>query len=295
MKILFIGCVKFSYDCLIALIKNKANIVGICTLKESNFNTDFFDLSTLAKENKIPFRYTKDINNFTNVSWIKSLKPDIIFCFGWSKILRKDILDIPKRGVLGYHPALLPMNRGRHPIIWALVLGLKETASTFFFMNQSADAGDILDQKIVKISYEDTAKTLYQKLTIIAIKQINSFLPDLKKNVYRKISQDSNLANTWRKRSSLDGFIDWRMDAENIRNLIRGLTKPYCGASFLYEGYEYKIWKAETVSYSFKNIEPGKIIAIEGQKITVKCGTGAIKILNMEPNIIQKINIGSYL
>ena len=133
MKILFIGCVKFSYECLKALIKDEANIIGICTLKESNFNSDFFDLSSLAKSNNIPFKYTKDINESINIRWIKSLDPDIIFCFGWSKILKKDILEIAPYGVVGYHPAYLPMNRGRHPIIWALVLGLKKTASTFFY------------------------------------------------------------------------------------------------------------------------------------------------------------------
>ena len=82
------------------------------------------------------------------------------------------------------------------------------------------------------------------------------------------------------------------MDSENIRNLIRGLTKPYCGASFLYKGEEYKIWEAETVIYLFENIEPGKIVELSDKKITVKCGRGAIRILNIEPNIFEKINLG---
>tara|TARA_B100000212_G_C26964283_1_gene359781 strand:+ start:319 stop:531 length:213 start_codon:yes stop_codon:yes gene_type:complete len=64
------------------------------------------------------------------------------------------------------------MNRGRHPIIRTLVLGLNETASTFFFMNEFADEGDILDQKIVKIDCQDNANTLYGKLTQI----IKSFI-----------------------------------------------------------------------------------------------------------------------
>ncbi len=132
-------------------------------------------------------------------------------------------------------------------------------------------------------------------MTKTAIKQINSFLPDLQNNCYRKIPQDNRLSNTWRKRRKIDGLIDWRMDAENIRNLIRGLTKPYCGASILYEGNEYKIWEAEAVSDFFENIEPGKVLEIKDEKIIVKCGKGAIKILNIEPNIIQEIEVGFYL
>jgi len=41
-------------------------------------------------------------------------------------------LGIAPLGVVGFHPAALPANRGRHPLIWALFLGLKKTASTFF-------------------------------------------------------------------------------------------------------------------------------------------------------------------
>ena len=60
------------------------------------------------------------------------MHPDLIICVGWSQILKSEILNIPKLGVIGFHPSKLPENRGKHPIIWSLVLGKKETASTFF-------------------------------------------------------------------------------------------------------------------------------------------------------------------
>lgn len=81
----------------------------------------------------------KDINHLNNISWIKALSPDILLCFGWSSLLKEELLRIAPMGVLGYHPAELPYNKGRHPLIWAKVLGLEETASTFFFMDQTAD------------------------------------------------------------------------------------------------------------------------------------------------------------
>lgn len=46
--------------------------------------------------------------------------------------------------LIGFHPANLPQNRGRHPIIWALFLSLQETASTFFMMDEDTDSGDII-------------------------------------------------------------------------------------------------------------------------------------------------------
>ena len=87
------------------------------------------------------------------------------------------MLTLPSLGLVGYHPALLPQNRGRHPIIWALALGLEETGSTFFFMDEGADTGDILSQRRVPITPEDDAGTLYDKLTTTALDQINAFCP----------------------------------------------------------------------------------------------------------------------
>ena len=173
MKIVFIGAVQFSEEILSKLIKIKVDIVGVCTLEKSSFNADHVDLTQLCMKHNIPVRYTTNINSDENISWIKNYSPDIIFCFGWSKLLKENLLNIAPIGVLGYHPATLPANRGRHPLIWALVLGLKETASKFFFMDEGADSGDILSQQPIKISKNDTAGTLYKRIKEVALKQVD--------------------------------------------------------------------------------------------------------------------------
>jgi methionyl-tRNA formyltransferase len=80
-------------------------------------------------------------------------------------------------GVVGFHPAALPENRGRHPLIWALVLGLEETASTFFFMDEGADSGDLLSQRRISIEPADDAGSLYARITEVAMCQIREFVP----------------------------------------------------------------------------------------------------------------------
>ena len=131
--------------------------VGVCTLKKSPFNADHVDLSPLCRKHRIPVTYTPDINSDESIIWIKKLVPDIIFCFGWSRLLKSNVLNVAPKGVVGYHPATLPANRGRHPLIWALVLGLKQTGSTFFFMDEGSDSGDILSQLQIKITETDDA------------------------------------------------------------------------------------------------------------------------------------------
>jgi len=293
MRIVFIGTVQFSLRALQRLLENKAEIVVVCTLQESPFNADHVDLSSISKEFDIPWLYANDINSSESLHWIKEKSPDVLFCFGWSRLLKKELLRLAPLCVIGFHPAALPANRGRHPLIWALVLGLHTTASTFFFMDEGADTGDILSQQEVVIYDVDDAASLYEKVTKTAIEQIEEFLPKLVDGTFIRSKQDGNLSNIWRKRGYSDGQIDWRMTANSIHNLVRGLTKPYVGAHIVVGGQEIKVWRSVIVNDDQQNIEPGKILCYKGPNPVVKCGEDAICLVSTEPSF--EPTVGSYL
>ncbi len=293
MRIVFIGTVEFSLQALNTLIDIDANVVGVCTKGTSSFNSDFANLIPSCEKSDIPYNLVDNINSKENINWIDNLKPDIIFCFGWSSLIKKELLTLAPMGVIGYHPAKLPQNRGRHPLIWALVLGLKKSASTFFFMEEGADNGDILSQIKFDISYEDDASTLYQKVISIALEQIKIFVPQLQAKKYARVKQNHNLSNTWRKRGKPDGIIDFRMSSRAIYNLVRGLTKPYIGANVIYKGKDIIIWKVEEVKIDMNKIEPGKILDIQDDRLLVKSYDGAILI--SEHEFIDLPKVGEYL
>lgn len=293
IRAVFIGNVNFSAAILKKLIGIDVKIDLVITKKESSFNADFYDLSTIAKKHKLPYKYVENINQPKVVDWLKKLNPDIIFCLGFSQIINQEIINIPSIGVIGYHPAELPKNRGRHPIIWSLVLGLDKTASTFFFMDEGADTGDILSQRPIEISQNDNAGTLYQKITEVALNQIEEVAFALESGTYKRIKQNNENANFWRKRGLKDGKIDWRMSAKSIHNLVRGLSKPYIGAHFKLEDKKIKVWETKLVVNDVKNIEPGKVILVDKKGIVVKTGENAIRLLITEPKI--EIKQGSYL
>lgn len=294
MKIVFIGTVEFSRMTLEKIYSFHKDIVGICTLKESNFNSDFSDLSIFGNSKNIPCKYVNDINSTETLQWIKEKSPDVIFCFGWSRLLKEELLNLPPLGVIGYHPAALPLNRGRHPLIWALVLGLDKTASTFFFMDDRADNGDILSQREILILEDDDASSLYKKIVEAALVQIEEFVPQLIAKNFPRLKQNHKLSNTWRKRGIADGKIDWRMSAKSIHNLVRGLTRPYVGAHFTFQGSEIKVWKTEVVKCKNRNIEPGKVINEGSHKHPIiKCGEDSISLISIEPSL--KIEKGTYL
>ena len=282
-KILFIGTIEFSYKALSTLIKNNFKIAGIITKNKSNFNSDYCDLTPLANDNKIPIFYRTPTNNEEMVSFIKSLNPDVIYCFGWSHILKKNILSIPKFGVVGFHPAELPNNRGRHPIIWALFLGLKQTASSFFLMDEGVDTGDIISQEKINI-LDDNAFTLYNKIINVALGQIISFSMELeaKDGFQKKINQDKIQGNSWRKRTKCDGKIDFRMCSNAIVNLVNSLSSPYVAAHIEFKNDDVKIWKVKDEESNLCNIEPGKVLEIIDNEIIVKTYDGAIRIVDHE-------------
>jgi len=293
MNIIFIGTVQFSKTALLKLVQLGCPPSGVITQPSSAFNSDYVSLAPICKQYDIECRFEKNINSLENVEWIKGQKPDVIFCFGWSSLIRQEVLSIPKLGVIGFHPAALPENRGRHPIIWALALGLKETASSFFFMDEGADSGDILSQVPVKINYRDDAASLYDKISQTAMKQIELFIPQLKMGTFPRQHQDHSQSNIWRKRKKKDGRIDFRMSSRSIYNLVRALTKPYIGAHLEYKGLEIKVWETEEYEYPKPNIEPGKIIFSTSRKLVIKCGEGAIRLIKHDFTKLPEV--GEYL
>jgi methionyl-tRNA formyltransferase len=293
MKALFVGSVQWSKDALCKCFEIGIEIVGVVGKHEDGINSDFIDIGEVCRERNVAIFYDSNINAQHTLDWVKSKKPDVIFCFGWSHLLKNEILTVPSLGVIGFHPAELPMNRGRHPLIWALALGLEQTASTFFFMDEGIDSGDIISQQIFPIYYEDNAASLYAKMTRVALSQMEKFIPALANGSFERIQQNHSKANIWRKRNKADGCIDFRMSSRSVYNLVRALSRPYSGAHIEKAGSDYKVWEVREEDIQLKNIEPGKIIDVKGTLFTVKCGIGAVSIVEHE--FAEPPKLGEYL
>lgn len=293
MNVIVLGTVQFSLE-MLKVIDKQANVVGVITSKTSSINSDFADLQPYCIENSIPVLTTNDVNANETLQWVGERAAKVIFCLGWSRLIKQPLLESVPMGVIGYHPAALPKNRGRHPLIWALVLGLKETASTFFFMDEGADSGDILSQQLIEISDGDDAATLYGKMIDTAKRQLPDIIEQLENDGYSRTPQDESKANYWRKRGMPDGRIDWRMSAQSIHNLVRGLTHPYVGAHFMLDSVPCTVWKSKVINcQEVENIEPGKVVSSEPENIVIKCGKNCISLTETVPQL--SVKVGDYL
>ncbi len=294
IKIIFIGSVVFSKHLLITL-KNLdfIEIVAVVTKKRKKMKSDFCDLSHTSNKYKIRSLIVNDINSKKSYNILRNLEFDYIFCFGWSQILKKKIIKLAKKFAIGYHPSDLPSNRGRHPIIWAISLGLKNTASCFFKINEKADDGKILSKKYIKILNKDDANSLYLKLVNSAKYQLKQLTYDLYNNKVKVIKELKKEKNYWRKRNYEDGKIDWRMNANSIYNLIKSLSTPYDGAHFIFKDREFKVFDSKVIKIDKDNIEPGKILRVSLNNFIVKCGIDALQLIMIKSNKVFKK--GEYL
>tara|TARA_B110000008_G_C16873205_1_gene525677 strand:- start:696 stop:1178 length:483 start_codon:yes stop_codon:yes gene_type:complete len=160
-------------------------------------------------------------------------------------------------------------------------------------MDESADSGDILSQVDFEILYEDDAYSIYSKVVQIAIEQIDEFIPQLKGGNYSRYKQKNEISNLWRKRSKLDGKIDFRMNSKSIYNLTRALTRPYVGSHIHYNEENFSVWRVKEINTSQQNIEPGKVLKANGNTFIVKSYDGAIEVL--EHNFKKLPKVGEYL
>ncbi len=115
-----------------------------------------------AKSQGIPVWDIKTPNSKKFREELKAIEPDVIINQSQS-IIKKDLLDIPKIGVINRHNALLPKNRGRLTPFWVLYKGEKETGVSIHFVEEGIDSGDIIVQKKYAISPKDTFNSLVKK------------------------------------------------------------------------------------------------------------------------------------
>jgi methionyl-tRNA formyltransferase len=162
-----------------------------------------------------------------HVEEIRELAPDVIIVVGFSQIIPPGILDIPPRGVIGFHSAVLPGRRGSAPLIWAIVDGLTETGITMFYMDEGIDTGDVIGVERFAIEEDDDAADVLRKADDATIDLLRTHLDGVLDGTAPRTSQEGSASTYTRKRTPADGEIDWSRPAREIVDLVRALAPPY--------------------------------------------------------------------
>lgn len=237
-----------------------ANLFGLRLLEEAVKHVDISSIITLSDQAKttmydgvnkkrwykfgIDVHEVEDINK--DVSLITKLDPDLIVMCGWRQVLSQEILKIPKIGVVGFHPTMLPKGRGAAPLINTLLQGFIESGVTMFFVTSGIDDGDIIDQIPFTINNDDHASEVYQKIIAVGKLLVSKNLQLLITGDCKKVGQDINKATIFEKPHLKDNRIDLEKESINqIYRKIKALSKPYQGAYIEKDGKRLIIWRAE--------------------------------------------------
>ena len=284
LRVVVFGYHDIGVACLEAVQERGADIVAVVTHEDDPAESFWFaSLAHAAAARRIPVHAPDDPNAPAFVEEIRRLRPDLLFSFYYRRLLGQALLELPRLGAINVHGSLLPKYRGRAPINWALVHGETLTGITVHYMDQWADHGDIIAQRPVPISMEDTALTLSHKVTAAARGVVSDTYPLIASGRAPRVPQDHAAATRFGRRRPADGVIDWRASAWRIYNLVRAVTHPFPGAFTYWGSRRVFVWEARPPRDRRSADPPGQALGVsDSRHLDVATGEGVLEIARLQ-------------
>lgn len=268
VKVVFMGTPVFAVPILDFLIK-EYNVVLVVSQpdREKNRKKELLPtpIKKLAIDNNIDVMQPIKIKE--NIKDILNYDPDIIITCAYGQIVPVDILNYPKYGCINVHGSLLPKLRGGAPIHHSIINGDKETGITIMYMDEKMDSGDIISQRKIDILESDILDTLYEKMSYLGRDLLKDTLPSIIGGTNDRIKQNSDEVTFGFNITKEEEKIDFNKNAEDIRNLVRGLNSVP-GAYCILDDKRLKIYDIDILKDK-SNLEPGTIKVINNNEFII--------------------------
>ncbi len=242
--------------------------------------TIWFDsVAAVAAEHGLPTALVDQALGDALQDRIKRLAPDYIFSFYFRRMLPAPVLAAARIAALNMHGSLLPKYRGRVPVNWAVLHGEEQTGASLHVMETRPDAGDIVAQQAVPILPDDTAKDVFDKVTVAAEIALWDVLPQLLQGIVPCRSNDLAQGSYFGGRKPEDGCIDWQQPARAIYNLMRAVAPPYPGAFFNRNGRRFVVARARLARPEVAGLFPASAgigLHVAGELILAKGSDGGV-------------------
>ncbi len=209
---------------------------------------------------------------------LRATPHDVMVVAAYGLILPVSALGIPPRGCINIHASLLPRWRGAAPIHRAIEAGDAETGITIMQMDEGLDTGDMLLIGREPISPDDTTGSLHDRLAALGGRLIVDALRRLADGSLSRTPQPADGVTYAAKIAKEEGALDFRLPAAVLLRRIRAFN-PFPGASAQVDGITLKLWGAHVASMRG---EPGCVLAIDGDGVTVACGEGALRLTELQ-------------
>ncbi len=298
MKLIFLGTPAFSVPTLRALARAGHTVAAVITQPDRPRGRGLKLSPPAAKEAAIALGLTviqpETVSSPPALDEIRTLMPEAAVVVAYGRILKREFLDLPPLGCINLHPSLLPRHRGPTPIQSAIMRGDERTGVTTMLLDEGMDTGDILLQREVEISPDETAGGLHDRLADIGAELIVETVEALGNGTAVPVPQDESMATTTRKLSKEYSIIDWNRSHEDIRNLTRALS-PSPGCRTKLEARFIKIWKVAPAQGSFEKAGPGVVLKARNDELIVQSGGDALRIVELQPPGGRRMSAGEFM
>lgn len=285
LRIAFMGTPDFSVTVLSELMAAGHEIVSVYSQPPRKAGRGMAEqpspVHRFALETGLPVRTPLSLKGEDEQRAFAELDLDVAVVVAYGLILPQAVLDAPRMGCLNLHASLLPRWRGAAPIQRAIMAGDAESGVMVMQMEAGLDTGPVLLAEHVAITKDDTAGTLHDALSQTGASLMVRALAALSRGSLAATPQSESGVTYASKITKEEARIDWTRDAADLDCHIRGLT-PFPGAFFevTREGKptRVKVLKVLPVENSGA---AGEILSVD-QGITIACGTGALRIVELQ-------------
>lgn len=285
MKLVFMGTPDYAVKTLEKLVAAGHEVSAVFAQPDKPVGRKHIltppPVKVCAENLGIPVFQPDTLKSAETVELIKSFEPDVIVVVAYGKILRQEVLDIPKIACVNGHASLLPKYRGSAPIQWSIIKGEKVTGVTTMLMDKGIDTGDILEQIEVEIGEEETAEQLFERLSEISADLTVSTLKKLEKGEITPVKQDESKASYAPMIKKEMALLDFKNStAEEICFAVRGFYSWPC-AFFMLSGKRIKVIKAKVCD---KKSQIASQIIENEERFVISCKDGsAVELLEICP------------
>ncbi len=292
MRIIFIGTPQFAAACLEAVHEAGHEAALVVTRPDTQRGrgrkTAPPAVKVAAMRLGLGVLQPSSVNESACVERLEAAGAEVGVVVAYGEILGRPALQSVAGGFLNVHASLLPKYRGAAPINWVLIRGERETGVTVVRMTPRLDAGPILAQRRVPIGERDTAGDLHDRLSVVGCELLVEALNGLAgKGGAAEREQPRDGSSYAPKLTKEDGRIDWRRRAQEIANLVRGLT-PWPGARCRFAGSrrteEVTLLDVMPSGEAGPGCEPGTILNVDDVRgIEVQSGERTVFVRCIKP------------
>lgn len=297
LRIVYMGTPEFAVPSLEKLVEAGWNVVAVITAPDKPQGRGQKLVGSPVKEaaEKLGLHILQP-TNLKNPEFqleLKDLNADLQIVVAF-RMLPEAVWNMPPLGTFNLHASLLPNYRGAAPINWAIINGEKETGVTTFFLKHEIDTGSIIFQEKITINAEDDLGTVYEKLMIGADLVVKTVEAISKDEVNPSVQDESKALHHAPKIFKETCKIDWSQSAENIHNLVRGLS-PYPAAWTEFQDKTCKIFKTTFEEENLPGKQPGEWETDGKTHLKFQSGNGSLNVLELQLEGKKRMKIDELL